>query len=398
MIFIAILLAALAVYLIQMLLYSRRVYDDLFYSVSLSAEEVFEGEDIFMYEELVNAKNLPIPALRVDTELPQGLQFRVNDPKDRTHRRDLFEQYMQSAFVMKGRQKIRRRWRINCQRRGVYRLDTALMVTNDLFGFNVSSKSFTAAHSRHNQVVVLPRAIDLEKHFTSSQYHSGEVMVFRSLISDPLLRSGTREYQPDDPMSRINWLSSAAHGRLMVNIEEFTQQHVFNIVLNMQSRSIEQHAETPSSPEYIEMCITVAASILDKMSADNVEVRMFVNTPPASVGMTALSDDEVGARLTVTEPFCGKRDTLTALRILASLKMEISCPFDRMLDHIIACPQYYANAGNIVVVSAYIDERMINFHAIMARQGVKVIFYVTTANQNAIAIPDDVEVFYRIHR
>lgn len=395
MIFIALLIAAVVVYLVQMRIFNRHTFDNLEYDVKLSAEEVFEGEDIFMYEELGNAKDLPIPTVRVDTELPEGLRFRVADRKDRTGKKDAFQQYMQSAFVLRGRQKIRRRWRVNCQTRGVYTLGHALMVTNDLFGYNASSKAIVAQRTRYNHVVVLPRAIDLDKHFTSSRYHSGDVPVLRSLISDPLLLAGTREYQMNDPMNKINWLSSAAHGKLMVNIEEYTQQHMFNIILNMQSRTRENHLHVPSSPEYIELCITVAASILDKISSDNVSVRLFANTPPESVEMEPLSEDEVGSQVLVTQPFRGKQDVIAALRLLAALKMEISCTFDKMLDHIAECPEYYANAGNIVIISSYLDERMINFHEIMRQQGINVMFYITTANQNALDIPDDIQVFYK---
>jgi UDPglucose 6-dehydrogenase len=83
---------------------------------------------------------------------------------------------------------------------------------------------------------------------------------------------------PDDPMNRINWNSTAAHGKLMVNVEEFTEQYQFNIILNMQSRSIELHPHEPSSPDYIEMCITVCASILDNISSHNIPVKLFANT------------------------------------------------------------------------------------------------------------------------
>lgn len=395
MLFIAIIITAVIVYLIQMAIYNKLTFSNLEYTVSLSAEEVFEGEDIFMYEEITNAKKLPVSSVRVDTELPKGLRFRLGDRKDQN--RDIFESYMQSAFVLKGYSKIKRRWRVSCATRGVYNLGHVLIVSNDLFGFNADSKSFDAPRTRHNQVVVLPRAIDLERHFTSSYYHSGEVAVMRSLLSDPLLISGTREYMPHDPMNRINWNSTAAHGKLMVNVEDFTEQYQFNIILNMQSRNLELHPHEPSSPEYIEMCITICASILDKISAHNIPVKLFANTPPETVGMEAVSGDETGSQILVTRSYRGKRDILNALRLLASLKLDISCQIDKMLDHIAKNPYYYANSGNIIIVSPYIDERMIVFHDVLEKQGIKVIFYITTANQNAVIIPNNIEVYYKTY-
>lgn len=393
MVFIAILITAVIIYIIQSRVYNKHVFDSLKYDVRLSSEEVFEGEDIFMYEELTNAKNLPIPSVRVDTELPGGLYFRFGDKSDYKGKRDVFAAYNQSAFVLRSAQMIRRRWRVNCKKRGVYTLGRVLMVTNDLFGFNSNSKSIEAKASRGNTVVVLPRAIDLDSYFTSSHFHSGDVTVLRSLLSDPLLISGSREYTPFDPMSKINWNSTAIHGRLMVNVEDFTERHVFNLVLNMQSRPMELHPDEPSSPEYIEDCVTVCASIIDKISQDNIPVRIFANTPPESVGC----EPEGDTRLLVTKPFRGKGDVLDALRLLAALQMKISCQMDKMLDAIAANPYYFANGGNIIIVSAYIDERMIVFHDAMEKQGVRVMFYITTANQNAIAVPGNIEVYYKTY-
>lgn len=399
MFFLAIIIAAIIVYLIQKAVYDNKTFDKLNYTVSLSAEEVFEGEDIFMYEEITNAKRLPVSSVRVDTELPKGLCFRLSDKTapENKNKGDVFINHIQSAFVLKGTSKTKRRWRINCITRGTYNLGRVLIVSNDLFGFNANSKAFDAPRTRYNQLIVLPRPIDLDSYFSSSYYHSGDVTVMKSLLSDPLLVAGAREYMPNDPMNRINWTSSAVHCKLMVSVEEYTEQYLFNIILNMQSRSRELHPHEPSSPEYIEMCITVCASILDKISSYNIPVRLLANTTPTSVGLEAKSDDEIGSQILVTNPYRGKNDILNALRMLASLKLDISCQTDKMLDYIAANPFYYANNGNIIIISSYIDERMIVFHDVLERQGVKVVFYITTANQNAIMIPNNIEVFFKTY-
>jgi len=398
MLFVSVIISLLLVYLFQVWLFNKHAFDDLDYRVTLSAEEVFVDEDIFMFEEITNNKNLPIPNAKVDTELPQGLMFRIHE---RTYKgknvvsRDSYRQSIQSIFVLGSHKQVRRRWRVNCKTRGIYHPGSVIMVTNDLFGLNAQSKRFEVEPSKFNQIVVLPKAIDLDEHFTSSYYVSGEMPVRRSLISDPMRVSGMRDYTPYDPMNRINWKATAAHGKLMVNVEEYTQRHQFNIVLNMQARDIEHDPTVPSSFDYIEMCITVCASIFDKVSQENIPVRLFANTPPKTVGEEAVSDDEIGSQILVTKPFQGKRDTISALRLLAALQMKISVPIEKMLDHISENVHAYANGGNIIIVSSYISERMIIFHDTLERQGIKVIFYVTTTNQNAVNIPKNIEVYYR---
>ena len=99
-----------------------------------------------------------------------------------------------------------------------------------------------------------------------------------------------------------------------------------------------------------------------------------------------------------TRAYTGRGEMLDALRLLAVLPMKISCPTEKMLDAVCAEPWKYAEGGNLIVVSSYLDERMLNFHALMRKNGVRVVFYVTTANQNAAIIPDDVEVWFKTYR
>ena len=47
--------------------------------MSLSRNEVFEGEQLYLYEEITNDKLLPIPYAKIETELPEGLSFILLD-------------------------------------------------------------------------------------------------------------------------------------------------------------------------------------------------------------------------------------------------------------------------------------------------------------------------------
>ena len=95
-------------------------------------------------------------------------------------------------------------------------------------------------------------------------------------------------------------------------------------------------------------------------------------------------------------------ETLDALRLLAGIPMEISVPEEQMLDHIIANPALYteaadhSGAANLIVVSSYISERMIHFHRAMEALGVRVIYYITSANRNALVLPEDIEIYFSV--
>ncbi|MBQ3708857.1 MAG: DUF58 domain-containing protein [Clostridia bacterium] len=404
MIYIAIVLAAVAVMMIQARVFRKKAFEDLAYSVSLSVYEVFEGEEIYLYEEIRNDKLLPLPFLKVDTELPDGLSFHIlEEDTKRGTKRDTYPRVIHSLFVLKSRQMIRRRWRVRCDIRGTYHLGSATLLADDVFGTSPVVKVIEAAHDVPTAtVVVLPKAIDLERNFTASRYTSGDFLVQSSLLTDPLLKAGVRDYVPGDPMNRINWMQTAVRGSLMTNLEEFTNRHQFNIIMNMQARDIEKVIPgPPSNRAPVELCMTVVASILDGVAAESIPVRFICNTPPEQFGedMNASrgEGDLIGEKVFVSPVFRGTPSVIGALRMLATLELMISVPIEKMLDHILANPYAYTSGGNIIFVSSYLDERMINFTYAMRRMGVTVIFYITSTSINAHIIPEDIEVHFRTY-
>ena len=129
--FIAAALVLIAAYFVQMRIFRRHVFDDLTFTEKLDETEVTVGDDIYLYEEITNDKGLPIPYLKATSTLPDGLAFRLTEisgAQDRKGRvvRDRFTPTVDSMFVVKGYQRITRRWRITCMKRGVYTLGGAL--------------------------------------------------------------------------------------------------------------------------------------------------------------------------------------------------------------------------------------------------------------------------------
>ncbi|MCI8387719.1 MAG: DUF58 domain-containing protein [Clostridiales bacterium] len=397
MLFFAVILVLFAAYFVQKRIFKKRAFSELKYHVSLDSSEVTVGDDLYMFEELSNEKILPLPYVKVLTKLPEGLAFRLAVTEN-GKMRDTFANSIESMFVMKGRQRIKRRWRISCKKRGVYSLGDAVIVLNDLIGFNAISTELLVPKSKFTTVTVLPHSVDLERDFTSTQYFSGDVITNRSLLTDPLLRSGARDYTPLDPMNKINWKLSATHGHLMVNIEDYIQKVQSNIILNMCSHIIERDAEIPANPEFIEYNITVAATLLERLARDNTPARLIVNTPPETIHSDFIAgDDETGSKIMVTPKFTGKSGILDAMRVLARLEMRYSMPLENMLDYILEDPMRFTENGNITLVTSVLDGRTLNFHREMKKHGIEVIFYVTISNRGVAKVPENVKVFYRTY-
>lgn len=404
MIFIALAVAVLIVLLVEGHIYKKRVFDNVEYNVTVSTGEVFEDEEIYIYEEIRNNKALPLPYLKVDTELPEGLTFHIVEADKKTGElKTSYPRVIHSIFVMRGRQQIRRRWRVRCDIRGTYHLGSVTMLADDILGYHTMAKIFEPGRESKQTIVVLPKAVELAKHFTVSKYTNGDFIVQSGLLSDPLMKAGVRDYSPGDPMNRINWMQTAVHGSLMVNLEEFTNRHQFNIIMNMQARDIEKSIPGPPSARVpVELCLTVVASVLDSVSGENIPVRFICNTPPEQFGeahLTAATDenDEIGEKIFVSPIYKGKTDMITALRMLAQLELMISTPIEKMLDHILDNPYGYTSGGNILFVSSYLSERMINFCYALRKLGITVVFYITSASINATIIPEDIEVHFKTY-
>ena len=79
MLFFAILAAVVFVYLLQYHIYKKYAFRHLHYRITVPSPEVFEGDEVYLYEEIENRKWLPMPFVKVDTELPEGLAFVITE-------------------------------------------------------------------------------------------------------------------------------------------------------------------------------------------------------------------------------------------------------------------------------------------------------------------------------
>ena len=411
MLYFAILVSAVILYLIQMQLYKKHTARGLSYRLRTDNDQVRAGEDLYLYEELTNEKTLPLPFVKVNTDLPEGLLFHFTDHAAYGTTRETYEFGAQSIYVLRGYQKISRRWRITGKRRGSYLIGSSHIMTNDLFGMNpMSLVADTLEGYAPHRLTVLPPVCDLRREFVTAQGMDGDIVSNKTRMTDPLLFAGTREYRMGDPMRSINWKSSAVHGHFMVNIEEPTVPFQFNIFLNTQSRTLEKDPEVPSAPDEIDRCITTAYALLERGVQAGISIRMMWNTAPgesvqyedtaAAAGLHSLGDDEIGQRIASTAPCRTSADVDAVGRVLAELPYRISVKEEHLLDHILSSPTLYTASDRypgkaaLVIVSTYFSERMLVFHRSMEARGVRVIYYIMTTYRNVQNIPADIEIYY----
>jgi hypothetical protein len=82
--------------------------------------------------------------------------------------------------------------------------------------------------------------------------------------------------------------------------------------------------------------------------------------------------------------------------MLAALPMQMTVTVEQMMDDMINRPHLYARGGNIVLVTSFMNERMVGFHRAMRERGIQVIFFVITTQHNAVNVPNEIPVYYRV--
>ncbi|MBR6513737.1 MAG: DUF58 domain-containing protein [Clostridia bacterium] len=385
--FIILAIGAILLFLIRAAYFRKRALNNIVYKVHTDRHEVIEGDDIYLYETIGNGKSMPLPNVRVDVCLPDGLDFCLyNKNGDMTTVSHMHN--VESLFVLKPQAAVERRWRIRASRRGIYHLGEARMVVNDIFGTNKLSAFYDAPKEEENTLTVLPRAIDLEEYFIPVSDPMGERTTDFSLITDPILYAGSREYRPGDPMRRINQKATARMHYPMVDINEYTEQNSFDIVFNLQSRGREDVGDTPESREQVELGVSVCASVFERALCENIPVRMICNT-------TSENDDR---DYFVSGYFSASSDNLEMLRMLAAIEMKLSCRIEDMLGELLFENEKDPTCKNLVLITSYIDETITDFALRMMALGVEVIIFATSTLRSMPELPKELKVFYKTYK
>lgn len=425
MAFIAFLIAVFAVYFIQSKIYSERVFGQLTYRAYFDCEETVAGSETYMYEEITNLGGLPIPNAKVNTRLPDGLKFITTDKKSGE---TVLSEGVQSVFVLRGHAVIRRKWRIKCEKRGTYRPSGCVMIINDLFGTGAVSKSLTLSDFEEQNgtlLYVIPEITPITSADVENEFILGDKSVLLGMLEDPLENNGIREYRDGDPMNTFNWSATAAHDKLLVNRYEYTRERRYNIILNLRSRDNERDAHIPSSAEVTEESVRICAALLDAAAASQPSVRLAVNTlsnldtareiAERSAYRTADKTEENAAiyraepqdtstrgrdtdaerDLLVTPPFMGKRDLADALRLLSELPLYYTCTLEKMLELIADGERPELFDGSFIIITPYVNERILRFYDSMKKRGIKVVFYLSSTSQFDLSQKEtDAEIIY----
>lgn len=332
---------ALVIFLIfalQNMIYKRYAFQNLEYHCRFSVSQACEGDEIELIEEILNKKRLPLPWLKAEITTSCWLDFAGAQSvvTDQTR-------FVPSFFMVKGRQRLVRRWKLTCLKRGEFSISQVTLVSTDLLGYTALSQAGEAGA----RLLVLPKPIGDDELAVSPRYLTGDIMVRRQLVPDPFYISGVREYTGREPVNMIHWNATAREQQLMVFQNDFTSRQSVTVVLNMQSREFEQHEVTDRYN--IENAIRVCAALFDGTLTTGMPLRFMCNGTMTPGGRDAV----------VTGEYWGREHVESLLQLLARLQLHSTEDFGVYLQNIYGD----VSSTDMVIVTAYLNETVLDFAA-----------------------------------
>lgn len=223
------------------------------YRRSFTPRRAFHGETVTFTMEITNRKPLPLAWLEVVDELPQELVLLKGRviPSVRQRR-----QHLVNLFSVRWYERVRRHFTVRCGARGYFPLGPARLRSGDIFGFTVRGVD----DERVDHLLVYPRVVPLTALGLPALHPIGDVTVRRRLYDDPTRITGTRPYEPTDPLRRIHWKATAKAQELRSKQLEATTARRLALFLNLDT--LGRYAEYRGFVRaLLEMNILTAASI-----------------------------------------------------------------------------------------------------------------------------------------
>ncbi|WP_141501283.1 DUF58 domain-containing protein [Paenibacillus luteus] len=327
---------ALAILFVQGRVFQRFVLRHIRYGRRFTAKTCYSGEQVELIEEMSNAKWLPVPWLRVESQLATHLHFQKLDNFS-VSSGQLYQNH-KSFFSLAPYTKITRTHRITCAKRGWYKLQTVTLTSGDLLGISSTSEQIPL----HGELLVYPKPAQVPVH--QLPYHSwqGDQSVKRWIISDPFIIAGVRSYQAGDTYKQINWKATAKTGSLQVHQYDFTADRRLMIYLNVDDAEGMWRSVTDAA--LIERGIEWAAGAAEAVIQQGMEVGFAANMPV------------VGTKESVhIEPRGGHEHLLGIFEEMAKLEIERTELFHHLLER--EAERGYSER-DILMITSYWNEEL----------------------------------------
>jgi uncharacterized protein (DUF58 family) len=194
-------------------LWSRSSLRGLIYHRRFHFRRLFPDEAFDVQITIENRKLLPLSWLQVEDEWPLAVGPAGEEDLPRAeHDPDLG--YLINTYSLRWFERIRRRFALVAQRRGVYQIGPAHLLSGD--PFSLFDRKITI-DNRNEILIVYPRIRSLPE-LGLPLKTVGDKRVQRWLFEDPNRIMGVRDYSPRDSFRHIHWKATAHNGQLQTSL------------------------------------------------------------------------------------------------------------------------------------------------------------------------------------
>lgn len=207
-------------------LWSKYCLVNVDYQRHFATRRLFWGDEIDVRIEIVNAKILPLPWLRIDDELPAALTL-AHEPRATGYtpgRRRLI-----NTLSIRWYERVIRRYRVRGIQRGVWAVGPTQLRSGDLFGFDIKRLTL----DNEEDIIVYPRMVPVRGLTLPSRHPVGELRSVQRIMEDPLRLMGVREYAQGDSFRHIHWKATARRQSLQTKVFEPSTTQPVALFLNV---------------------------------------------------------------------------------------------------------------------------------------------------------------------
>jgi uncharacterized protein (DUF58 family) len=285
--------------------------EGIHYERHLATRRVPFGERIPLEIEVWNRRRLPLAWLRADDEASEGIELVERELEDGAEPGSVV---MRNAWTLRPWERVRRRFHVVTDRRGVFTLGPVELSAGDPF----ARRAATELRGGTDTFLVWPRTVATTELEPPDRWGDRE-RARGGLAEDPARFAGVRPYAPGDPLRRIHARASARAGEPVTKRFEPSRDREVLIALDVQTAEGAAW-ESGWADDDVEALYVVAASIAQSLALRRV-----------AFGILAAGYAGAETRIASVPVSSAPGQAERVLDLLARLSGHASMPFERLL-------------------------------------------------------------------
>ncbi|EYE88981.1 hypothetical protein Q428_04875 [Fervidicella metallireducens AeB] len=304
----------------------KYAFKNVTFKREISKKIIEIGEELEIKISVSNKKLLPITFLQIIQNLPQNSNL-----KEKHINIDNEKSWREITTSVLPYQRVNRVYKDSYDKRGVVNLRDVTLKIGDLLGLKVFTKNIDF----FQQIVVLPKTIDIQETIVPYGDYYGEISVKRWIIDDPVLIVGIKEYTGFEPQKDIHWPLSLKHGSLMVKKYDYTTDNKVMIILNIET---DKPFHTNIDAEKIEKAISIVRAVAEELEKTGIPYGLLSNTFLIFNGESK----------SIIKSGWGGNHLISLLEALGRMNYGIECGFEETLKKMLSDR---TNVGTYILVT-----------------------------------------------